>query len=68
MAKKKDNVQTRQKIRGGILIAIGLGAIIFIAFFLFSKFFQPQPLAEILPAEQTLGFVEVNIDGKSQQV
>ncbi|MEZ4086772.1 MAG: DUF3352 domain-containing protein [Candidatus Gracilibacteria bacterium] len=66
--KKKDNVQTRQKIRGGILIAIGLGAIIFIAFFLFSKFFQPQPLAEILPAEQTLGFVEVNIDGKSQQV
>ena len=65
---KKDKNQTKQKIRGGILIAIGLGALIFIAFFLFSKFFRPQPLAEILPADQTLGFIEVNVDGESQQV
>ncbi len=60
----------KQKIKGGILMMIGAFTLLFIGYFLFSKFFRPQNLAEILPAEKTLALLEVNIDPadtKSQQ-
>lgn len=57
----------RQKIRGGILMTIGLFTLLFIGYFLFGKFFSPQDLAEILPAKNTVAIIEFNIDpGHSQ--
>lgn len=52
----------KQKIRGGILITIGLFTILFIGYFLFGKYFNPQDLAEILPANNTVATIEFNID------
>ena len=39
----------------------------FIGSFLFGKFFRPQSLAELLPADETLAFVEINVDGSDSQ-
>lgn len=58
----------KQKIKGGILTLIGLFALTYIGLFLFGKFFRPQALAELLPLNETVGVVEVNTDGASDQV
>jgi hypothetical protein len=65
---KKLSPAHRQKIRGGLLILIGLFALSFIGWFLFGKMFRPQYLAEILPADSTVAILEANIDGQSGQV
>ncbi len=66
--KKKISPVARQKIRGGILILIGLFAISFIGWFLFGKLFSPQDIAELSPAEKTIAVMQVSIDGNSGQV
>jgi hypothetical protein len=58
----------RRKIRGGMLVLIGLFALSFIGWFLFGKMFRPQYLAEILPADSTVAIMEVNIDSQSGQI
>lgn len=58
----------KQKIKGGILTLIGLFALTYIGLFLFGKFFRPQALAELLPLNETVGILEVNTDGASDQV
>lgn len=69
LKKRKASIspRRRQQIRGGLLTLIGLFALTFIGYFLFTKFFRPQPLAELLPAEQSLAFLEVNIDSTDYQ-
>jgi hypothetical protein len=57
----------RQKIRGGLLILIGLFSLAFIGWFLFGKMFRPQYIAEILPASDTLAVLEINTDGAASQ-
>jgi hypothetical protein len=57
----------KQKIKGGFLILIGLFALSFIGYFLFGKFFRPQYLAELLPAQETVAVLEINVDGSSSQ-
>ncbi len=66
--KKKISPRAKQKIRGGILILIGLFAITFIGWFLFGKLFAPQEIAELAPAKKTVAVLEVSIDGNSGQV
>ncbi len=66
--KKKISPRAKQKIRGGILILIGLFAITFIGWFLFGKLFAPQEIAELAPAQKTVAVLEVSIDGNSGQV
>ena len=65
--KKKLSPAQKQKIRGGILVLIGLFALSFIGWFLFGKMFRPQYLAEILPASNTVGVLEINVDGAAGQ-
>jgi hypothetical protein len=60
--------ESRQKIRGGILIAIGAFALIFIGIFLFSKIFRPQSLAELVPEEESIAVLEINVDSGHSQV
>jgi len=59
--------ETKQKIRGGLLMLIGLFAVSFIGWFLFGKFFRAQSLAEMMPAQNTIGIFELNIDGANGQ-
>ncbi len=65
--RKKLSPEHVQKIRGGLLMLIGLFALSFIGWFLFGKFFRPQYLAEMLPAERVIGIFEINIDGANAQ-
>jgi len=57
----------RQKIRGGLLMLIGLFSLAFIGWFLFGKMFRPQYIAEILPSGDTLAVLEINTDGAASQ-
>jgi hypothetical protein len=66
--KKRMSPERKQKIRGGLLVLIGLFALSFIGWFLFGKFFRAQDLAEILPANETVALIEINTDGQSGQV
>ena len=66
--KKTLSPEKRQKIRGGILIAIGLFALIFIGTFLFTKIFRPQSLAELVPGEESIAVLEINVDARHSQV
>ncbi len=65
---RKLSPESRQKIRGGLLVLIGIFALSFIGWFLFGKMFRPEYLAEMLPADSTVAIMEVNIDGQSGQV
>lgn len=60
--------ERKRKIKGGMLVLIGLFALAFIGFFLFGKLFAPQDLAEITPAEKTVGVFELMIDANHAQV
>lgn len=64
---KFSSIQKR-KIKGGLLIMIGVFALAFIGYFLFGKLFSPQDLAEITPAGKTIGVVEIMIDSNHGQV
>ena len=46
----------------------GIFTVTFVGYFLFGKMFSPQDLAEISPAEKTVGIFELSIDGSSSQV
>jgi hypothetical protein len=50
----------KQKIFGGLLTAIMLTLFVYVSMLLFSGAFGPTPLAEILPEEQTVAFLEIN--------
>lgn len=64
----KQEALRKQKMKGGILIAIGLATLLFVGFFLFGKFFRPQSISELLPAQRAVATLEINIDGNSGQV
>lgn len=57
-----------RKIKGVVLLLISICALIFVGVLIFQKIFRAQPLAELLPADATVGLLEVNIDGDSSQV
>lgn len=76
--KPQSNVSTTQKTTAKLLnfanqsskaIALTFATIllVLIGFFLYHKFTQPQSIAEILPAEKTIGFLEINIDPMDSQ-
>jgi hypothetical protein len=63
--KKEEPVKERkplpkQKIFGGLLSAIMLTLFVYVSMLLFSSAFRPTPLAEILPEDQTVAFLEIN--------
>lgn len=60
--------QQKEKIKGGVLMLIGLGTLLFVGSFLFGKLFSPQDLAELISAQNAVAVVEVNSDGNSGQV
>lgn len=64
----KQEAIKKQKMKGGLLMLIGFATLIFVGFFLFGKFFRPQELAELLPAQRAVAVLELNIDGNSGQV
>jgi len=66
--KKTPSSIRRQKMKGGILMLIGFATLIFVGYFLFGKFFKPQDLAEILPAEKTVAVLELSTDITGGQV
>lgn len=57
-----------QKIKGAVLLVISICGLVFVSVLIFQKIFRAQPLAELLPADATVGLLEVNIDGDSSQV
>lgn len=57
----------KQKARGALLVLVGLFMIGFVGYFLYTRLFRPQSLAHFLPKDGTVGFLEVNIDGESDQ-
>jgi len=57
----------RQKLKGGAMVLVGLFMIGFVSYFLYTRLFRPESIAHFLPADSTVGFVEVNIDGDSDQ-
>jgi hypothetical protein len=65
--RKKILAAHRQKIRGGLLVLIGVFSLSFIGWFLFGKMFRPQYLAEMLPANDTIAVLEINTDGAASQ-
>ncbi len=65
--KKKLLSAHKQKIKGGLLVLIGLFALTFIGWFLFGKMLRAEYLAEILPASNTVGVLEMNVDGAAGQ-
>ncbi|MBU0668140.1 DUF3352 domain-containing protein [Patescibacteria group bacterium] len=58
----------KQKIRGGILMLIGLATLIFVGTLLFGKLFRPQQLADLLPNDNAVALLEIDTDGSSAQV
>jgi hypothetical protein len=56
-----------RKLKGIILIVLGLGMLIFSGMVLWNRFTRPQPLAEILPEKSTIGFAEIDISPNSNQ-
>lgn len=58
----------RHKLKAAALLIVAACAVVFIGVLLFQKIFRPEYLAEILPADTTVGFVEINIDPNSRQV
>ncbi len=60
--------QQWQKIRGAVMVIVGLFMIGFVSYFLYTRLFRPESLAHFLPADSTVGFVELNIDPDSDQV
>ena len=60
-AKKKLSLKPPPpKIFGGILALIMVTILIIVGTTLFNKAFRPVPIAELLPAEETVAFVELN--------
>lgn len=65
--RKRLSPEHKQKIRGGLLILIGLFAITFIGWFLFGKLFSAESLANFLSANNTIAVLEINTDSSGNQ-
>jgi len=57
----------KQKARGAVMVLVGLFMIGFVSYFLYTRLFRPESIAHFLPADNTIGFLELNIDGDSDQ-
>ncbi|MFA5829041.1 MAG: hypothetical protein WC843_00890 [Candidatus Gracilibacteria bacterium] len=66
--KAKLTPENSRKIKGAVLLVISICGLVFVSVLIFQKIFRAQPLAELLPADATVGLLEVNIDGDSSQV
>lgn len=58
----------RQKLKGIFMMLVGLLVLLFIAVLLVNKFFRAQSLAELVPADTTIGFFEMDTDMESGQI
>ncbi len=56
------------KIQAGLFLIASIAFLLFAGFFLFEKIFRPQSLDNFLPADNTVAFLEINIDKNAQQV
>ena len=65
-SKKKD--VKKKRLLGILMIILGAFLVVFILGFLYFKLFRVPELAKVLPAEETIGFMEVNIDPLNSQV
>lgn len=65
--RRKLSHETKRKMKGGLLVLIGIFALSFIGYFLFGKLFRAQNLAELVAAKDTVGIVEVNVDPAGSQ-
>ncbi len=66
-SQKKSKLNSKRLLRAILLIAVQAAVILFIIVFLWNKLWYQEQLALFLPAENTLGFVEINIDPNSPQ-
>ena len=57
----------KQRLKGAVMIIIGIVLLAFAGTFVIIKLLRPQSIAQYLPANSTFGFAEVNIDGNSDQ-
>ncbi len=58
----------KNRLAAILLLAIGAFVLIFVATFLFGKFFKPQALADLLPEKNTVALIEINTDSADDQV
>lgn len=62
-SKKRSSVLSIKNTKAPIfLVFIGLAALVFIGYFLFTKLLRPQFLAELLPEQNTIALVEFTVD------
>ncbi len=59
---------TRKQILGGLLTLIMLTILISVGFLLFEKAFKPRPIAQILPADNTVAIIEINSNFNHNQL
>ncbi|MFH1533705.1 MAG: hypothetical protein ABID64_02130 [Nitrospirota bacterium] len=58
---KKSKIKiSKKQILGGILALIMIAILVSVGYLLFQKAFKPRPIAQLLPAEQTIAIVEIN--------
>ncbi len=58
---KKKKFQIKKKLLHGMILLLILAAFSLLAFFMTQKLLEPTNLARVLPAEQTVGFVTVDM-------
>jgi len=67
--KKESRIKKhKNKIMGGALTLIMIALLISVGVLLFQKAFRPQPVAKILPAEDTVAVFELNTNFQHNQV
>lgn len=60
-ASKKSRIKiSKKQILGGILALIMIAILVSVGYLLFQKAFKPRPIAQLLPAEDTIAIVEIN--------
>lgn len=59
--------EKQQKFIGGITVAVAFLVLIFFGYLIFQKAFRAMPIAKILPADDTVAFVEINTDLEHNQ-
>ncbi len=57
----------KQKIKAAGIILLGFFMLGFVSYFLYTRLFRPQSIAHFLPADSSIGFLEINIEGESDQ-
>ncbi|NIA02447.1 MAG: DUF3352 domain-containing protein [Nitrospirae bacterium] len=59
--KKESRIKiSKKQILGGILAVVMIAILVSVGYLLFQKAFKPRPIAQLLPAEDTIAIIEIN--------